>query len=198
MAPTTLCIEGHRGIAQRLARDVLPGGHALAGCNARQLNETLDERSLGGLNLKVRAQEATSRRSLGVRNLPHIRRQAVYSAVVLVDADPRSKTSREQLRHLRRYLTQAHDCHEMGDRGIIGLPAAVASRDRDISIAVNATRQIREQRFVVHGIHYTKLQQLGAVTGIPLGAGSHGGDWDAWPADLRIREFPADAEQVPA
>jgi hypothetical protein len=42
------------------------------------------------------------------------------------------------------------------------------------------------------------LQQLGAVTGIPLGAGSHGGDWDAWPADLRIREFPADAEQVPA
>jgi hypothetical protein len=34
------------------------------------------------------------------------------------------------------------------------------------------------------------------VLGRELGAGAHGADWDAWPADLRIREFPAVAEAV--
>lgn len=36
------------------------------------------------------------------------------------------------------------------------------------------------------------MKQLGAVLGRELGAGSHGGEWDAWPADLRIREFGDD------
>jgi protein gp37 len=34
------------------------------------------------------------------------------------------------------------------------------------------------------------VKQLGAVAGRFLGAGSKGGDWDAWPADLRVREYP--------
>jgi len=34
------------------------------------------------------------------------------------------------------------------------------------------------------------VKQLGSVLGRRLGAGSKGGDWDAWPADLRVREFP--------
>ena len=33
-------------------------------------------------------------------------------------------------------------------------------------------------------------KQLGSVLGRQLGAGSKGGDWDEWPADLRVREFP--------
>lgn len=33
-------------------------------------------------------------------------------------------------------------------------------------------------------------KQLGSVLGKELGAGSKGGDIDAWPADLRIRQFP--------
>jgi protein gp37 len=38
------------------------------------------------------------------------------------------------------------------------------------------------------------IKQLGAVAGRELGAGPKGGDWDAWPADLRVREYPADRE----
>ena len=40
------------------------------------------------------------------------------------------------------------------------------------------------------------VKQLGSVAGRELGAGSKGGDWGAWPADLRIREFPAAAGLV--
>jgi len=42
------------------------------------------------------------------------------------------------------------------------------------------------------------VKQLGAVLGRELGAGSHGDDWDAWPEDLRYREFPRAAEPVTA
>ena len=42
------------------------------------------------------------------------------------------------------------------------------------------------------------VKQLGSVLGRKLGAGPKGGDWDAWPEDLRIRQFPAAAEVIPA
>jgi protein gp37 len=35
------------------------------------------------------------------------------------------------------------------------------------------------------------VKQLGKSLGRDLGAGPKGGDWDAWPEDLRVREFPA-------
>ncbi len=41
-------------------------------------------------------------------------------------------------------------------------------------------------------------KQLGAVLGRQFGAGSHGDDWDAWPADLRIRDFPRAAKEMAA
>jgi protein gp37 len=34
------------------------------------------------------------------------------------------------------------------------------------------------------------IKQLGAVGGRAAGAGPKGGDWDAWPEDLRVRQFP--------
>jgi protein gp37 len=34
------------------------------------------------------------------------------------------------------------------------------------------------------------VKQLGAIRGRELGSDSHGGNWDDWPADLRIRKFP--------
>jgi protein gp37 len=34
-------------------------------------------------------------------------------------------------------------------------------------------------------------KQLGKTLGLDLGAGPKGGDWDAWPEDLRVRKFPA-------
>jgi len=41
-------------------------------------------------------------------------------------------------------------------------------------------------------------KQVGAVLGRQLGAGSHGADWDAWPPDLKVRQFPPATEAVPA
>ena len=41
-------------------------------------------------------------------------------------------------------------------------------------------------------------KQLGSVLGRQLGAGSKGGAWEAWPEDLRVRQFPRVAETVPA
>jgi protein gp37 len=38
------------------------------------------------------------------------------------------------------------------------------------------------------------VKQLGAVIGRELGAGPHGADWDNWPEDLKIRQFPLAAE----
>ncbi|HMG63760.1 MAG TPA: phage Gp37/Gp68 family protein [Streptosporangiaceae bacterium] len=34
------------------------------------------------------------------------------------------------------------------------------------------------------------MKQMGSVLGKELGAGPKGGDWDTWPEDLKIREFP--------
>lgn len=42
------------------------------------------------------------------------------------------------------------------------------------------------------------VKQLGSVLGAELGAGSKGGDWDAWPDDLRIREYPWAAQGAAA
>ena len=43
-----------------------------------------------------------------------------------------------------------------------------------------------------------EAKQLGTTLGREVGAGPKGGDWDAWPEDLRVREFPRAAETVPA
>jgi protein gp37 len=42
------------------------------------------------------------------------------------------------------------------------------------------------------------VKQLGSVLGKQLGAGPKGGDWDAWPDDLKVREFPRAPEAVSA
>jgi len=42
------------------------------------------------------------------------------------------------------------------------------------------------------------VKQLGSVWARGRATDSHGGDWDAWPEDLRIRQFPRAAEAVHA
>jgi hypothetical protein len=32
--------------------------------------------------------------------------------------------------------------------------------------------------------------RIGSVLGRQIGAGPKGGDWEAWPEDLRVRQFP--------
>jgi protein gp37 len=61
---------------------------------------------------------------------------------------------------------------------------------------LNWLRSLRDQCADAEVPFFCK--QLGAMLGRELGAGSHGADWDAWPADLRIREFPRTTEVVPA
>ena len=73
---------------------------------------------------------------------------------------------------------------------IIGGESGPGARPMEIDWARTLVRQSREAGITPF------VKQLGAVTGIPLGAGSHGGDWDAWPADLRVREFPAAAAET--
>jgi protein gp37 len=57
-------------------------------------------------------------------------------------------------------------------------------------------RQLRDQCAETGTPFFCK--QLGRTLGLELAAGAKGGDWDAWPADLRVREFPRAAEAVPA
>jgi protein gp37 len=71
---------------------------------------------------------------------------------------------------------------------IIGGESGPGARPMQIDWARDLVRQSRAAGIAPF------VKQLGAVTGIPLGAGSHGADWDAWPADLRVREFPAAAQ----
>ena len=40
------------------------------------------------------------------------------------------------------------------------------------------------------------VKQLGRVLGLEHGAGPKGGDWTAWPEDLRVRQFPRVGEAV--
>lgn len=40
------------------------------------------------------------------------------------------------------------------------------------------------------------VKQLGSVLGRRFGTGPKGGDWGAWPGDIRVREFPVAAEAV--
>jgi protein gp37 len=42
------------------------------------------------------------------------------------------------------------------------------------------------------------VKQLGSMLGRELGAGPKGGDWDAWPEDLRVRQFARAAEVATA
>jgi len=42
------------------------------------------------------------------------------------------------------------------------------------------------------------VKQLGAVLGRQFNAGPHGADWEMWPEDLMVREFPRTAEAVSA
>ena len=41
-------------------------------------------------------------------------------------------------------------------------------------------------------------KQFGTVLGRQIGAGRKGGDWDAWPEDLRVRQFPRITEAAAA
>ena len=57
-------------------------------------------------------------------------------------------------------------------------------------------RDLRDECAAANVPYFCK--QLGSALGKELGAGSKGGDLDAWPADLRIRQFPGLPEMTGA
>ncbi|HEY2269250.1 MAG TPA: phage Gp37/Gp68 family protein [Streptosporangiaceae bacterium] len=75
---------------------------------------------------------------------------------------------------------------------IAGGESGPGARRMDAEWARGLVRQCREWNVPVF------VKQLGSVLGRELGAGPKGGDWDAWPEDLRVREFPRAAEAVTA
>jgi len=67
---------------------------------------------------------------------------------------------------------------------IIGGESGPGARPMELAWARDLVERCREA-----GVR-PFVKQLGSVLGRELGAGGKGGDWDAWPADLRVREFP--------
>jgi hypothetical protein len=84
------------------------------------------------------------------------------------------------------------DCeHQAGiDWVIIGGESGPGARPMEIEWARTLVQQCQDSGVAPF------VKQLGAIRGRELGAGSHGADWDAWPEDLRIREFPRTLEAV--
>jgi protein gp37 len=72
---------------------------------------------------------------------------------------------------------------------ILGGESGPGSRRMDPGWARDLIAQGREAGCAIF------VKQLGSVLGAELGAGGKGGDWDAFPADLRLREYP---QPVPA
>jgi protein gp37 len=73
---------------------------------------------------------------------------------------------------------------------IIGGESGSDARPLDLSWVRDLIGRARDAGAVVF------MKQLGAVLGREFGAGSHGENWDTWPEDLRIREFPRTTEPV--
>ena len=71
---------------------------------------------------------------------------------------------------------------------IIGGESGPGARPMDIRWARMLVRECQSAGVAVF------VKQLGSILGRRYGAGAKGGDWEAWPEDLRIREFPVAAD----
>lgn len=75
--------------------------------------------------------------------------------------------------------------HPLLDWVIAGGESGPGARPCDLAWLRSLVCQCQEDEVPVF------VKQLGRTLGLELGAGIKGGDWDAWPADLRVRQFPA-------
>lgn len=75
---------------------------------------------------------------------------------------------------------------------IIGGESGPGARPMQLEWASRLVSDCREREIAPF------VKQLGSVVGRRIGAGSKGGDWDAWPTDLRVREFPGAADRSAA
>ncbi len=79
-------------------------------------------------------------------------------------------------------------CPAVPDWVIIGGESGPGARPMSASWAREIVKQCRWSGIAPF------VKQLGAVLGRQYDAGPHGADWDNWPEDLRIREFPRSAQ----
>ncbi len=78
-----------------------------------------------------------------------------------------------------------HSCSPpVPDWVIVGGESGPGARRMELEWARGIVRQCRRSGIAPF------VKQLGAVAGRDLGAGPKGGDWDCWPGDLKVREFP--------
>ena len=80
--------------------------------------------------------------------------------------------------------------HPLADWVIIGGESGPGARRMEADWARDLVAQCRSADVAPF------VKQLGAVLGAETGSGSHGADWDAWPEDLRVREFPRVVQAV--
>lgn len=74
------------------------------------------------------------------------------------------------------------------DWAIIGGESGKGSRPIDLGWVRDLMARGREAGTAIF------VKQLGSVWAQGRGTDSHGGDWDAWPADLRVRQYPQTPE----
>lgn len=76
------------------------------------------------------------------------------------------------------------------DWAIIGGESGSGARRLDLGWVRDIIGRCRETGTAVF------VKQLGSVWALENGGHGKGGDWDAWPDDLKVREFPRTAEAV--
>ncbi len=77
-------------------------------------------------------------------------------------------------------------CPPVPDWVIIGGESGSGARPMDLEWAREIVKQCRWSGIPPF------VKQLGSIVGHEAGAGPKGGDWDRWPEDLKVREFPRD------
>ncbi len=82
---------------------------------------------------------------------------------------------------------RARDLHWV----IIGGESGAGAREMELEWARRLAWECREAEVPAF------VKQLGSVLGRQLAAGSKGGNINRWPEDLRVREFPRTAEEMP-
>jgi protein gp37 len=80
--------------------------------------------------------------------------------------------------------------HPLLDWVIVGGESGPGARPMDVAWARRIVADCTEAGVPVF------VKQLGAVAGQAIGAGRKGGDWERWPADLQVRQFPVAAAGV--
>jgi hypothetical protein len=179
------------GISERQSKRVLS-------CECREFK---DQTRLTCLDSQIRTDRLGHGRRSRISYLPRPSGAATITCIVVLPDFPPERL-RQENRDLRGDLVKANHSYVIGS-GVAspGLSRLIASRYQDCAVTVNAPGDICPESLVhtFDSIRCTHLQglgtvlpreQMGSVLGKELGAGPKGGDFNSFPDDLKVREFP--------